>query len=253
MEEVTGIVVVHNTKELFQRAYESVRKFIPEMMIIIVDGSDLNDPCREYVKSLTSPYTILILCNTNIGHGRGMHLGIQQVKTRFALIFDSDIVMIKNPLMGMLKMIKETDNIYGVGYLEKTGYDGFEYGAQPHHKSQGYMMMLHPYFHILQVSEYFKFHPYVHHGAPCFLAALDIHRKGLTSKIIKEFPGLGHSSGKGWCWTGEPREYIEHHTAGTRKSRSIKGKSEIEGEWTRETNSSTGIRRLFGGVQSRRV
>jgi len=111
--------------------------------------------------------------------------------------------------------------------------------------------MLHPYFHLLQVSEYFKFHRYVHHGAPCFLAALDIHRKGLTSKIIKEFPGLGHSSGKGWCWTGEPREYIQHlhaRNGGTCEARRLKGLPQIEGNWETEygiQNSSVRTRRLL--------
>jgi hypothetical protein len=243
--------VCHNTASLIRTAYESVRMFHPDIPIIIVDGSDQGDECRAYVKSLASPLTIVVLCNYNVGHGRGMDMAIRMVKTKFALIFDSDIKMLKSPVQQMLKLMEP--DTYGIGYLEKTGYDGFEYGAQPHHKSQGFMMMLHPYFHLLQVSEYFKFRPYVHHGAPCFLTALDIHRKGLTSKIIKEFPGLGHSSGKGWCWTGEPREYIEHHTAGTRKDRSSKGKSEIEGEWTREQNSNPGPRKLFGGVSARRV
>lgn len=224
------MVVSHNTTSLLRNAYESVRKWYPEMLIIIVDGSDFNDPCRQYVESLSSPYTMLILCQTNIGHGRGMDLAIRQIKTKFALLFDSDIVMLKSPVEQMLSMMEE--DTYGVGYLEKTGYDGYEYGAHPHHKNESFMMMLHPYFQLLQVSEYFKFHPYIHHGAPCYLAALDIHNKGLTGKIIKEFPGLGHSSGKGWCWTGEPREYIQHDTAGTRRDRVSKGKSEIEGTWT---------------------
>jgi hypothetical protein len=215
------------------------------MPIIIIDGSDTGDESQTYVRSLASLLTTVVITGRNIGHGLGMDMAIRMVKTKFALIFDSDIRMIKSPVEQMLALMEP--DTYGIGYLEKTGYDGFEYGAQPHHKSQGFMMMLHPYFHLLQVSEYFKFHPYVHHGAPCFLAALDIHRKGLTSKIIKEFPGLGHSSGKGWCWTGEPREYIEHHTAGTRKDRSSKGQSEIEGEWTRE-NSNPGPRKLFNRV-----
>ncbi len=235
MDEITGIVVVSNTKELFQKAYESVRLFHSEMLIIIVDGSDQADPCREYVKSLASPYTMILLCNENIGHGRGMDMAIRQVNTRFALIFDSDIVMIKSPVEQMLSMMEP--DTYGVGYLEKTGYDGYEYGAHAIHKKQGFMMMLHPYFHLLQVSEYFKFHPYVHHGAPCYLAALDIHNRGLTSRIIKEFPGLGHSSGRGWNWTGQPREFIEHHTAGTRRDRVRKGKTEIEGGWYYENSN----------------
>jgi hypothetical protein len=199
------------------------------MKIIIVDGSDEDDPCRAYVRSLASEITIVHTAQGNIGHGRGMHFAIGECKTRFALIFDSDIVMIKSPVEAMLAMMEP--DTYGVGYLEKTGFDGYEYGAQPHHAAQGYMMMMHPFFQLLQISEYYKFHPYVHHGAPCFLAALDIHRKGLTDKIIKAFPGLGHTAGKGWSWDAVPAEWIKHDTAGTRKDRSSKGKSEIEGVW----------------------
>lgn len=226
----------HNTPSLLKGAYDSVRKFHPDMMIIIVDGSDPEDECRKYVKSLSGPYTTLALAQGNIGHGLGMDLAIKMVKTKYALIFDSDIVMLKSPLKVMYDMMEP--DTYGVGYVEKTGYDGFEYGAQPHHKNQGYMIMLHPFFHLLQVSEYFKFHPYVHHGAPAFLAALDIHRKGLTSKIIKVLPGLGHTHGQGWCWSAVPGEWVLHDTAGTRHDRSSKGKSEIEGRWTYE-NSGT--------------
>lgn len=237
------MVVSHNTLSLLKGAYESVRKFHPEMMIIIVDGSDVTDPCREYVKSLTSPFTMLILCNTNIGHGRGMDMAIHQVKTKFALIFDSDIAMIKSPVEQMLSMM-ESDT-YGVGYTEKTDMGGYEWGARPEHAAEGFMYMLHPFFHLLQISEYYKFHPYVHHGAPCFLASRDIHRHGLTDKIIKVLPGLGHTSGKGWCWNPVPPLYVIHNTAGTRNSRRNKGKPETEGDWQRkenEQNSSTGTR-----------
>jgi hypothetical protein len=226
-----------------------VRKFHPDMQIIIIDGSPVGDPCYNYVSSLASDITTVVLCGYNIGHGRGMDLGIRMVKTKFVLIFDSDIVMDKSPVEKMLAMMEE--DTYGVGYLERTGLDGFEYGAQPHHAGQEMMMMLHPYFHLLQVSEYFKFHRYVHHGAPCFLAALDIHRKGLTSNIIKEFPGLGHSSGKGWCWTGEPREYIQHlhaRNGGTCEAKRLKGLPQIEGNWETEygiQNSSVRTRRLL--------
>ena len=129
----------------------------------------------------------------------------------------------------MLDMME--NDTYGVGYLEKTAYDGYEYGSKPQHKNQPFMYMLHPFFHLIQVGEYKKFHCYVHHGAPCFKAALDIHKKGLTSKIIKCFPGLGHTHGKGWVWTAVPAEWIKHDTAGTRKDRIKRGKQEIEQGW----------------------
>jgi hypothetical protein len=226
---VTFICVVHNTIELFRNCYESVRKFHPEVLFIIVDGSDLNDPCRAYVESLAGPYNMLMLCPSNLGHGRGMDLAISQVKTKYALIFDSDIIMVKSPVQEMLDMMEP--DTYGVGYLEKTGLDGYEYGAHANHKNEDFMMMMHPFFHLLQVSEYYKFAPYTQHGAPCYKAALDIHRRGLSDKIYKVFPGLGHTHGKGWCWTAVEGAHIVHDTAGTRKDRVRRGKSEIEGGW----------------------
>lgn len=200
------------------------------MQMIIIDGSDVGSECNKYAVSLSSEITTVGVCGYNIGHGRGMDAAIKMCKTKFALIFDSDIVMVKSPIEKMLEMMEE--DTFGVGYLEKTGLDGFEYGAHSFHKEQGFMWMLHPFFHLLQVSEYFKFHPYVHHGAPCYLTALDIHNRGLESKIIKQFPGLGHTAGKGWSWTPVPGEWIIHNTAGTRNDRRQHGKSEIEGIWT---------------------
>jgi hypothetical protein len=226
---ITGITVCSNTKDLVQRAYESVRKYHPEMLIIIVDGSDPSDPCRAYVESLTSPYTMLILAGYNIGHGRGMDLAIRQVKTKYALIFDSDIEMLKSPVEGMLALM-ESDT-YGVGYTEPTGEDGFEYGAHPHHKNEKVTRYLHPYFMLLQVSEYYKYAPFVQHGAPCYKTMVDIKRRGLSDKILKEFLGLGHSSSAGWNWTGIPREFIRHDTRGTRDVRLKKRLPEIEGGW----------------------
>jgi len=206
------------------------------MPIIIIDGSDPGDECREYVKSLSSNITTVGLADYNIGHGRGMDAAIRMCKTRFALIFDSDIIMRKSPVQEMLDMMEP--DTYGVGYVEKSGYDGFEYGAKSEHTGQPFMIMLHPFFHLLQISEYYKFHPYVHHGAPAYKAALDIHLKGLTSKIIKVFPGLGHTHGKGWSWEPVPGEHIIHDTAGTRKDRVRRGKQEIEGAWDYGQNSS---------------
>jgi len=227
--KITGLTVSYNTKELLQRAYESVRKYHPGMPMVIVDGSDANDPCAEYAKSIQSPLTKVIQPGYNIGHGRGMCLGIDQIRTPYALIFDSDIVMLKSPVDEMMSMMEP--DTFGVGYTEKTGLDGYEYGAHMTHVGEESMRMLHPYFHLLNIAVYRKFHPYVHHGAPCYLTALDIHKQGLTGRIIKEFPGLGHTSGKGWTWVGKPSEWIQHDVAGTRASRVKKGQGEIDGGW----------------------
>lgn len=229
LSDLTGVVVTHNTKDLFERAYTSVRKFHPDLKIIIVDGSDEDDPCYDYVASLESSVTEVMITGYNIGHGRGMCAGIYAASTKYVLLFDSDIEMLKSPIEAMMKLFEE--DTFGVGYLEKTGFDGYEYGAKPNHKQEGWMPYLHPYFQIINVNNYRKFYPYVHHGAPCYLTMLDMYKKGLSNKILKEFPGLGHSSGAGRTWVGSPKEYIRHDVAGTRNYRRKNGKPEIQGIW----------------------
>jgi len=232
VQEITGITVVHDTKDLIECAYNSVRKFHPDMPIIIVDGSTPDDPCASYVKSLISDLTTVVSPGYNIGHGSGMCMGIDHVKTKYALVFDSDIEMLKSPVQAMFEMMEE--DTFGVGYIEwKTAFDGHEWGSLPHHKNEGWMPYLHPFFQLINIKNYKKFYPYVHHGAPCYLTMLDIYKQGLSNKILKEFPGLGHSSGKGWNWGGIPREHIRHDTRGTRNVRLVKGLREIERKWIR--------------------
>jgi len=229
VKDITGITVCYNTKDLIARAYNSVRKFHPNIPIIIIDGSDSNNSCATYVKTLASSLTIVKSLGYNIGHGRGMHMGIGLVKTKYALIFDSDTEMLKSPVNQMMKMMEE--DTFGVGYIEKTDFGGYEYGVRPQHTKQGLMLYLHPYFQLINIKNYHKFHPYVHHGAPCHLTMLDIHNRGLSNKILKNFPSLGHSAGKGFNWEGVPREYIRHDVQGTRKYRVQHGLPAIEGGW----------------------
>jgi hypothetical protein len=226
---VTGLCVSHNTKELLETAINSIRKFHPNMKLIIIDGSDETDECYKYICNLPDKNIRIFHLQENIGHGRGLCVGIEYVETPYMLIFDSDIEMLKSPVQAMLDMMDE--NTYGIGYTEKTAFDGHEWGSKPIHKSQGWMKYLHPYFCLIQKKEYLKYEPFCHHGAPAVNTMLDIYNQGLSEVAIKEFEGLGHSSGKGWVWEGKPREYIRHDTYGTRGVRVKKHQPEIEGTW----------------------
>lgn len=228
LNDITGVTVSYNTKDLLERALESIRKFHPTLRIIIVDGSDEGNPCYSYVSKLNG-YNVPILTGYNMGHGRGMCTGLYYVETKYVLVFDSDIVMIRSPLEKMVEMMEE--DTFGVGYIEWTGRDGFEYGIHSEHRRGPRIKYLHPYFQLINLSVYRQFHPYVHHGAPCIKTMVDIHDRGLSDKIIKEFPGLGHSGSSGYNWSGERKEYILHDTAGTRKVRKTNGMREIEPGW----------------------
>ncbi len=219
---VTGITVCCNTKYLIEKAYNSIRKFHPDMPIIIIDGSDADNSCASYVRSLVSDLTIIISLEYNIGHGRGMCMGIDKTKTPYALIFDSDIEMIKSPIKLMLEMMEE--DTFGVGCIERKGFGRYEdidhhYHIQPH-----LMPYLHPYFHLININNYKKYHSYLHHGAPCYLTMLDIYNQGLSERILKQFTGLDSAK-------DESGEYVRHSGRGTRDERVKRNFEEIEGEW----------------------
>jgi hypothetical protein len=154
---------------------------------------------------------------------------LRLVKTKYVVIFDSDIIMLKSPVEEMFKLVEK--DTYAVGWIYEIGIDGFDYGTpgRNHLKPIPY---IHPYFMLLSVDQYFKFHPFIHHGAPCYKAFLDIYEKGLSDKILKHFKGLtGHTNGHGINWVGKPSKYIQHDFGGTRIANKKSGKPEIEGEW----------------------
>ena len=52
MNDLTGLVVSYNTKELLQTAIESIREFYPDLPILIVDSSTPSNDCYAYTKEL---------------------------------------------------------------------------------------------------------------------------------------------------------------------------------------------------------
>ena len=230
LTQVTGIVVTHNTKEIFERAYTSVRRFHPDMPLIIIDGSDAADPCAAFVASLKGGANMVYQLGYNIGHGRGLHYGLQRCPTPLALCFDSDIVMLQSPLAAMVELI--SPDVYGVGWITEVGDDGFDFGT-PDHGHVVPVPYLHPYFMLLNLRQYFTFAPAVHHGAPMFKAMNDLHCKGQSGRL-RSFTGLtGHTSGEGINWRGTPNAYIQHDFGGTRTANRRAGAQEIEGVWER--------------------
>lgn len=229
VKDVTGIIVTFNSTQFLFECFESIRGCHSDLRLIIIDGSSVTDECFYYAMSLNSdPFTDVISCRYNIGHGRGLDLGVSLVTTKYFLTIDSDTVMMESPIESMVKLFDK--DTYGVGYLEKTGFDGYEYGVKPNHRNTSGMLMLHPYFSLIDRDKYYQHIGFVHHGAPAYKIALDLF-KSQSGHKFKEFPGLGHTSGKGWAWEGAPRRYIKHDTAGTRKIRKSQGLKEIELGW----------------------
>lgn len=215
IEDVTVIMVCYNTKDLARKAYESVRKFYPDISMIIVDNSDRNDPCTDYVAMLKSGKTRVIRPGRNIGHGPGMDTGIRNVGTRYALLMDSDVVIRRDCISAMIKNMG--DGTFGVGkivhvsrwgnsegkpaYMNPKAIKYYAYYGKPGRKHT--IPYLHPYFHLINVEKYRKLKPYVHHGAPCVLTMLDLYNKGRSRRVLVNFP---------------VEKYVAHRGRGTREN-----------------------------------
>lgn len=233
-EVITAVTVCWKYVDVIERSLTSMRKFHPSMRIIVVDGSTPDMPCYQYLDSLNDINTEVYHVGYNIGHGKGMNYGIDRVKNPFVLIFDSDIEMVLSPVQDMLNMMK--DDTFGVGYIEMVAPDGHDYGVFPRHKAVRPLKYMHPYFQLIQLKEYKKYKPFIHHGAPCITTMLDIHRRGLSDRVLKEFPDLGHTSGCGVSWRPCAGKYIRHDVGGfggTGRMRLKEGLPHIEGAWER--------------------
>lgn len=201
------------------------------MHFIIVDGSSHSDDCYRYTEMIRNVATVIHV-DGNIGHGRGLDFGLNHCTDDVAVVFDSDIVMLRSPLDEM-KQLMDADT-YGVGWITTIGRDGFDFrtpGRDGHDKPIPY---LHPYFAMINVQKYYQHPPFVHHGAPWLKTAIEIFDSGMSDKLLRSCPALtGHSVGYGINWVGRKPTHIRHDFGGTRAMNKRNGKREIFGIWER--------------------
>jgi len=171
MQAITAVVVNYNTPDMLKEAIESIRAYYT-FEIIVIDGSEIPVNTDETVYHFKK----------NIGHGKGMNIGITLADTDKVLLFDTDIILNEPCIEDMLDKFNE--QTYGVGEVNKLK------GGEP---------CLHPYFQIISKKQYLRHIPYVHSGAPTMLTAMDLYSKG-ESWRLRHFP---------------VKEYVRHYHNGT--------------------------------------
>jgi len=205
---MTGIVITYCTEELFKAMYESFRFFYPGIKLIIVDGSPSYDPCYKYVSSLKNNLNTIYQLEKNIGHGPGLHYAIQKTDDEQLLIMDSDIEILSDPLPEMLKLLK--NNIYAVGEIDKVGANGLR--SNPVRN----IPFVQPYFMLMNRSQYYKYHRFIHHGTPSYKAMVQLWKEGLSDEKLQSFP---------------VSRYVHHCWGGTRAINKKNKLAEIPGQW----------------------
>jgi hypothetical protein len=208
---MTGIVVTYNTHELFKAMYESLRRWMPTMPLVIVDGSHRTDPCFAYVRALAGEINTVYQVGENIGHGLGVHYAINRVEDEQLLVMDSDIVINDNPLDAMAALL--TDGVYGVGEVSVVGMNGMRSNPVCD------LPFIQPYFMLMSRHQYLTHHRWIHHGTPNYRAMIDLWQAGVIGKALQPF---------------DVRQYVFHHWAGTRDMNKKNGLSEIPKKWETE-------------------
>lgn len=227
LKDITALSAVCNTTELFKRMYQAFRKYHPDMKLLVLDNSDPGHECQKYLATLVDDNTTVHRLNENKGHARALNYGMQFVKTKYALIMDSDTVMLRSPVKAMLRMMK--DDTYGCGWITAIGRDGYDYLTWDSQTEE--IKYLHPYFCLINTRLFFHFPPFIHHGNPYAMTMIQLHDQDESHRLV-QFPGLtGHTTGRGSNWVGTPSEYVQHDFGGTRIALRESGREEIEGKW----------------------
>lgn len=192
-EKNTQILVVnYNTPDYIIEQYKSIRKYIgDDISINIVDNSDKKISKRgKKIEVLNKDlYDIpnkdinfkIFKIGKNIHHGPGMDYGINQIKTDYILILDSDICILHNLLEIFKNNYKSNFNCMGLlMYVDKTGHKT--------NKKNG-IKYIHPSVMLIDRDKYLNNEKkFKKHGAPCIDYMVNVNDNELVDiKNIRDY------------------------------------------------------------------
>jgi len=196
IKDITAVIVSYNQEYLLRDSYRSLRQFYPEMPVVIVDGSPANSDCWKYARYLMNKENTVSECvEYNIGHGKGMNLGIELSQTDYVLLFDSDVIVLKSDGVELMLQNFVNQQVYGVGQIVSTNKSGKNIKS-----SKDAVQYLHPHFALINKKQYQKYPKFSHHGAPLIKTMIKIQEE--QKSILINFPVSDYIYHKG----GETRK-----------------------------------------------
>lgn len=138
-EDLTVIIVTYRTNiDILENCIKSIDK---KVKIIIVENSDDLD-FKKFIETKYDNISV-VLAKKNLGYGAGNNLGFRNIKTRYGLISNPDIIYEKNFFDKITSYLN--DKIYfsiiGVSYIEDENnlpYGSFDNKKNNELKLKGY-------------------------------------------------------------------------------------------------------------------
>lgn len=188
---ITVVIVTYNTTTLIKQCMCSIRKFYPNLSVIIIDGSPVGSSCYKYTKGLSGKNTFVKNMGYNIGHGEGLKEGIKLAQTNYVALVDSDTILKGKAFEPMISRMRS--NTYGVGKIVLVDKNGMNV--------ENGIKYLHPYFAVINKNIYYKVDPIIHHGAPMINAMISLDKQ--SEYVIESFESIDN--------------YVLHLERGTRE------------------------------------
>ncbi len=117
--DITIVIPNYKNLEAVREAVQSVRRFYPDLSMIVVDDGSA-DASTGYIESLNrEPNTRALLLDINIGHGAALHKAIQLVETPLFFTMDTDIIVRQGGFLERMETRLREANLYGVGIIYK--------------------------------------------------------------------------------------------------------------------------------------
>jgi len=208
--DITGITTFCRNDEYVDICLGTLTDLYPWLRVIVVDNSPLDHVCAEKLRDIERQGKIELIANgKNLGHGPGLALALEEVKTSFVLMFDSDVEFINKDLLQ--DMMRQMGNgTYGTGFVMWHGVDGCPRRPFNLHEERppNSLKYLHPFCALISMHEYKNYAPIdtfieshnIAHGSPMTSPMEDIHRRGHEYKI-KLLPGSHYTRSEYWNHT----------------------------------------------------
>lgn len=182
MEKEIIVGIVHYcTPEYLKRAYSSIRQFYPDIKVIIVDGSPIDHPVREYLNEIDGGNTQVIFCNQNIGHAKGMNIIMEQApRDSKVVMMDSDAAIIREGVIEAMRDMLGRSK-YAIGQLIHVDENGNTV------KDSLQIPYVHPYFCMINKDAYDNHSEFKHHGAPFLNVMKELPRGSLVNFPVQVF------------------------------------------------------------------
>ena len=207
--DVTGITTFCMNDKYVQSSLGTLKGLYPNIPIVVADNSWKGDNCTRLLIDMADTGAIELIVNgDNLGHGRGLTQCLEKVKTKYVLMFDSDVEFINIDLLPDMFALMD-DNTYGVGFVMWHGYNGET--MRPCHlqeeRPENSIKYLHPFCSLISMEKYGLYAPLdimteknKAHGAPMMSPMRDIYDAG-KEHIIKILPESTYTKCKYWNHT----------------------------------------------------